>query len=123
MKTIVNHYSNIPCIGRNCIHWGGEYREEIVRKAGYSEVTGLYIKEPFLSVWIGEHCNRSAELAEIRKEIYDRAFEASDRVYLKGYNSISTTVRKAGTEFDRIADEWRNLKCPFFEKKEDDNES
>ena len=117
MKTIHNYYSNIPCLGKDCKYWGGEYQEETVCPKGYNKDTGIYSKEEFTSIWHGEHCNISPKLAELRKSIYDRALEASDNIHKIGkYKNIGMEIHKAGEAFDKIADEWRNMRCPFYEK-------
>lgn len=116
MKTIHNYYSRIPCQGRDCIFWDGEYQEEKYYPKGYNKDSGIYSKEEFVSIWHGEHCKKSFEISQIRQEIYDRALKASDDVHRKGYKSIHTEIKKAGEAFDKIADEWRNMKCPFYEK-------
>lgn len=117
MKTIHNYYSNIPCQGRDCKYWGGEYQEERIYPKGYNKDSGIYSKEEFTSIWHGEHCNISPKIAELRKSIYDRALEASDNIHeSEKYKNISMEIRKAGEAFDKIADEWRNMICPFYEK-------
>ena len=118
MKTNHNYYSNVPCLGRDCKHWGGEYQEETVIPRGYDTLgLGIWNDEERLVVWHGEHCNKSCELAKIRKKIYDRALEASDNIHKSDkYKSIHTEIRKASEAFDKIADEWRNMKCPFYER-------
>jgi hypothetical protein len=120
MKTIHNYYSNIPCLGKDCKFWGGEYQEERIYPKGYDQLgLGVYIKEAITSMWHGEHCNKNSEIVELRKSIYDRALEASDNVHKSGkYKNISMEIRKAGEAFDNIADEWRNMRCPFYEKIE-----
>lgn len=119
MKIIHCYYSNIPCQGRDCKYWGGEYTEEKLYPVGYNKDTGIYSKELITSIWHGEHCNRSNDLAQLRKSIYDRALKASDAIHKSNkYKLVSMAVRKAGEAFDKIADEWRNMKCPFYEKVE-----
>lgn len=115
MKTIHSYYSNIPCQGKDCIFWGGEYQEEKHYSAGY-DLLGLHEwHEEFTSIWHGEHCSKSSDLGQIRQEIYNRALAASDEVHRKGYKVLSTEIKKAGEAFDKITDEWRKMKCPFYE--------
>lgn len=117
MKTIHNYFSNIPCLGKDCKYWGGEYQKEKIYPKGYNKDSGIYTKEEFISVWHGEHCNKNTEISQLRKSIYDRALEASDDIHKSNkYKNISMEVRKSGEAFDKIADEWRNMKCPFYEK-------
>ncbi len=119
MKTIHNYYSNIPCIARDCTYWAGEFQEEHHYSAGYNKDSGLYSKESFTSIWHGEHCNKNCEIGELRKSIYDRALEASDNIHKSDkYKNLGMEIRKAGEAFDKIADEWRNMRCPFYEKVE-----
>lgn len=119
MKTIHNYYSNTPCIGKDCQYWGGEYQDEKVYPAGYNKDSGLYSKEPFTSIWHGEYCNRNFELGQLRQSIYERADKASDDIYKENkYKKITVLIAKAHEAFDKIADEWRNMRCPFYEKVE-----
>jgi hypothetical protein len=115
LKTIHSYYSNTPCQGRDCKFWGGEYIEEKIYPSGYNKDSGLYSKEEFTSVWHGEHCDKSCEIAILRKSIYDKALEASDNVHKSGkYKNINMECHKSGEEFDKIADEWLSMKCPFY---------
>lgn len=118
MKTIHNYYSNVPCQGRDCKFWGGEYQEEKHYPKGYDQLgLGIYIHEEITSIWHGEHCNKNSEIGQLRKSIYDRALGASDDIYKNNkYKNINTKTRKAKQVFDEIADEWRNMKCPFYDK-------
>ena len=121
MKTIHNYYSNIPCMGRDCKFWGGEYQEERIYPKGYNKDSGIYSKEGFTSIWHGEHCNRSFDLGLIRQEIYERADKASDDIYKENkYKIITTMINKAHQAFNNIADEWRHMKCPFYTKETGD---
>jgi hypothetical protein len=38
MKTIHNYYSNIPCIGKDCKYWGGEYEKGHYCPKGYDQL-------------------------------------------------------------------------------------
>jgi hypothetical protein len=119
MKTIHYYYSNIPCQGRDCKYWNGEYTEEKIYPVGYNKDSGIYNKEMIISIWHGERCKKSSDLAELRKSIYDKALEASDNVHKNSkYKNINMVVRKAGEAFDKIADEWRSMKCLFYQKIE-----
>lgn len=120
MKTIHNYYSNIPCIGKDCKYWGGEYEEGHYCPKGYDQLgLGHYNNEEFVSIWHGEHCNKNCEIGELRKSIYDRALEASDNIHKSNkYKNLNMEIHKAGEAFDKIADEWRNMRCPFYEKVE-----
>jgi hypothetical protein len=117
MKEIHCNYSNVPCQGQDCKFWQGKYEEKTHRPKGYGEL-GVWHEE-FISIWHGEHCEKSSDLGTIRQEIYDRALEASDNIHKSNkYKIITTMVKKSGEAFDKIADEWRNMKCPFYEKTE-----
>ena len=120
MKTIHNYYSNIPCIGRDCKYWGGEFQDEHYCPKGYDQLgLGHYNNEEFTSIWHGEHCNRNFELGQLRQSIYERADKASDDIYKENkYKKITVLITKAHEAFDKIADEWRNMRCPFYEKVE-----
>ena len=109
------YYSNIPCQGKDCVYWAGEYTEEKTYPKGYSKNTGIYSKEMFTSIWHGEHCEKSQYLAQLRKSICDRAIVASDSVHMNGkYKNIKVAIRKASEELYKVYDEWRNMKCPFY---------
>lgn len=123
MKTIHNTYSNIPCQGRDCIFWDGEYEEIRHYPKGYNKDSGLYSEEEFTSIWHGEHCKKNFQLGQLRQSIYERASEASDKIYNESkYKRIITMIAKAHSAFNEIADEWRNMRCPFYAvETEDDN--
>ena len=105
-------YDNTPCVGRDCKFWGGEYEDVHHYPAGYGSDHKWHKESIF--IWHGEHCNIVEKIAQIRKEIYDRADKASAEVYLSG--KYKRPWKKASEEFRKIADEWINLKCPFYEK-------
>jgi len=120
MKTIHNYYSNIPCVDKNCKFWGGEYQEEKVYPRGYARNwlgLGIWNNEEITSIWHGEHCKKDFELGKLRQSIYERADKASNDIYKENkYKRITMLVSKAHEAFDKIADEWRNMRCPFYEK-------
>jgi len=117
MKEIHCNYSNIPCQGKDCVFFLEEYEERIEHKVG--RYYGGYNKEPFVAIWHGQRCLRDNELGKIRQEIYDRADDASNNIHKSNkYKIISTLCKKSKEAFDKIADEWRNMKCPFYEKIE-----
>jgi len=121
MKTIHNYYSNTPCLGKDCKYWTGEYEDVRVYPKGYDQLgLGHYNNEEFTSIWHGEHCNKNTDIGELRKSIYDRALEASDNIHKNNkYKNIGMEIRKAGEAFDKVADEWRNMRCPFYEVEND----
>ena len=116
IKILHEYYTRIPCITEDCIYFAGDYEERHEYLQGYSKITGQYASEPFIVIWHGQKCMRNPELASLRKEIYDRAIAASDDVHKeKKYKNISTEIHKAGEAFDKIADEWREMKCSFYQ--------
>jgi hypothetical protein len=117
MLKIVNEYFEAGCLGKSCVYYGKDIEDIREYPAGYSKKTGNYTKEPFISVWKGHECSRDKERYAIRQEIYERAQKASDNVYNKGTDikKIRFTIKKASKAFDKIADEWRNFECPFYE--------
>jgi len=119
IKTIHNYYSNVPCVGKDCKWWGGEYQEERVYPKGYNKDSGIYSAEEFTSIWHGEHCKRNFDIGQLRQSIYERADKASDDIYKENkYKLITTLISKAHKAFEEIADEWRNMRCPFYEVEE-----
>jgi hypothetical protein len=117
-KIIHNYYSNIPCIGKDCKYWGGEYQEEMLYHQGYDKLgLGVYNAEEFAVICHGEHCNRNEDIVQLRKSIYKRALEASDNIHKsRKYKNIRIECNKASEAFRNIENEWRNMRCPFYEK-------
>jgi hypothetical protein len=116
MKIIRNQYTTMGCQGKSCIHYGKDYEDIKIYEKGYGE-SGIYHDE-FTSIWEGHECAKDKDRDKIRKEIYDRALTASDEIHKKetDISKISYTIKKASKAFDKIANEWRNIKCPFFEE-------
>jgi hypothetical protein len=113
-QTLHYYYSNHPCQGRDCKFHGGDFEEITEKPARLSALTFSLLPEAIV-VWHGEICNIQEKISKIRKEIYDRADIAKEQVYLSG--KYKQPWKKASKEFHRVADEWINLKCPFYEKK------
>lgn len=72
--------------------------------------------DEFESIFYGHKCSKNYEIGKIREEIYSRAQKASDNIYNTGGHKINFLIKKAGQVFDEIADEYRNMKCPFYKK-------
>ena len=115
VKVIHQYYSNHPCLGRDCVFWDGEKEQVHEYESGYDMFDKWH--SAFKSIWHGEKCQKDEEIGSIRAEIYDRADKAADKIYeSKKYVKPWVQAKKA---FDEIADEWRNLKCPFYTKKDE----
>jgi len=116
MKEIHQNYTNIPCQGRDCKYWGGEFEDIYFCP---SKIIDGKRTEDCNVIWHGEHCKKSEEVGKIRGEIYSRAQKAYDDCF------DSCKYKKpwiqGGSAFDKIADEWRNLKCPFYETDKQKN--
>lgn len=112
IKKIEQTYCNIPCVGRDCKHWLEEFTTTKYYPSGFRD--GVW-REELISIWHGERCSKNEELGKIRHEIYTRAQAACDSVYTNTPGCTMRTIRKASDAFDNIANEWRNMKCPFYE--------
>ena len=55
-------------------------------------------------------CAKSESRCQYRKEIYDRADNAKSKVFDKGGSN-----KKAHNAWNKVADEYRNHSCPYFE--------
>jgi len=93
-------FVNIGCMPR-CIHFKGNKTETIESISTYKGTTRAILRVDTIP-----ECGKDAERAIIRQEIYDRALATRDSM---------PTIRRGHNAFERIANEWRNHKCKFFE--------
>jgi hypothetical protein len=114
MRTIETTYSDPQCQGKDCIFYGGDTKEVKYYPPGVDYWGRKH--DEFESIFYGHKCSKNYEIGKIREEIYSRAQKASDNIYNTGGHKINFLIKKAGQVFDEIADEYRNMKCPFYKK-------
>ena len=97
---------DIGCQGTNCIFYKGRKTREVKQLITVKK-DGRKVTEKVIRVDTDPICEKGKERGAIREEIYNRAFRAKDE---------KKTYRTMKNAFDKIADEWRNNMCRFYQR-------